>query len=291
MLSVSSRPRFVGAIHAERLHAPTHSSTPPPPVPLRLAALAIALGAWRPTRRRTAVRSALSELREVEGDLVAELPPGRLEPLRKEFPTLDLTTPGLRLVSEDPPVFVLRDVLTPDECAGFIDAMRLKDGSFPERLGQSDLPSLPSWLSPVRNVLQGVPVLEWLGNPTVRWTYRSRDLLDRMVKKVQQVSGLDLQTGAANVKHYRKDQWLPVHIDYNKATLLVYLNDLAEGGHTLFPTLGIKVRPPKGSGLVWPNQPPLKHAGDRVLDGEKWVLFYNWPGVQNWDGSIEVDLE
>ncbi|CAL1157460.1 unnamed protein product, partial [Cladocopium goreaui] len=166
----------------------------------------------------------------------------------------------------DPPVLLLENVLDSSECAAFVESMRSEDGTFPERLGQANLDvppgEWPSWLGPLRTAFRGVPVLDWLGNPTVRWTYRSRCLLDSFLQKVREKCGLDTSFGQANIKHYRKDscnpldalahgeQWLPVHIDYNRATMLTYLNDVGTGGHTLFPTLGIKVKPAKGSALL-----------------------------------------
>jgi len=232
----------------------------------------------------------LDELVDKEGEYMASLPSERLEALQRLFPSLDVHTNSVRLLNADPPVFLLEGVLDDKECEAFIESMRDRDGQFPERLGQSDLPGIPSWLGPVKNAIRGLPVLDWLGNPTVRWTYKSRNLLFEFQKKVRSICGLDLEKGAANVKHYRTDQWLPVHIDYNHATLMAYLNDVEEGGHTLFPTLGFKVRPQKGCALVWPNQPPLKHAGDRVVNGEKWILFYNWPAEQNWEYTDNFDF-
>jgi len=219
-----------------------------------------------------------------------DLPSERLAALQAMFPTLDVTSPQLRLLNSDPPIFVMEGVLNKNECTAFVESMRERDGQFPERLGQSNMPAIPNWMSPLKVALKGLPMVDWLGNPTVRWTYKSRNLLLTFVEKVRNKMGLDLQQGAANIKHYRADQWLPVHIDYNKATMMTYLNDVLSGGHTIFPTLGFKVRPEKGSALVWPNQPPLEHAGDRVLDGEKWILFYNWPAVQNWEYDDNFDF-
>ena len=205
---------------------------------------------------------------------------------------MDLQAEGLRLMSEDPPVLLLEGILSDEECTDFVDSMRDKDGNFPERLGQANI-DVPGWLTPLRTAFRGVPVLDWLGNPTVRWTYKSRCLLDVYLQKVRDRCGLDVSYGQANIKHYRKEQWLPVHIDYNRATLLTYLNDVADGGHTLFPTLGIKVKPSKGSALIWQNQPPLKHAADRVMQGEKWIIFYNWPATDNWeyDDNFEFNAD
>mmetsp|Transcript_16319 Transcript_16319/g.28182 ORF Transcript_16319/g.28182 Transcript_16319/m.28182 type:complete len:308 (-) Transcript_16319:80-1003(-) len=228
------------------------------------------------------VELPLDSLTEVQGSYGRDLTPEQLDAAQRYFPEVNLQSEGLRLVNEDPPVLLLEGVLSNEECADFMESMRDKDGNFPERLGQANI-DVPGWLTPVRTAFRGVPVLDWLGNPTVRWTYKSRCLLDVYLQKVRDKCGLDLSYGQANIKHYRKDQFLPTHIDYNRATLMTYLNDVKDGGHTLFPTLGIKVKPSKGSALVWPNQPPLKHAGDKVLDGEKWIIFYNWPAEQNWE--------
>eukprot|EP00931_Biecheleriopsis_adriatica_P108529 TRINITY_DN82858_c0_g1_i1.p1 TRINITY_DN82858_c0_g1~~TRINITY_DN82858_c0_g1_i1.p1 ORF type:complete len:318 (+),score=83.38 TRINITY_DN82858_c0_g1_i1:110-1063(+) len=232
----------------------------------------------------------LDELVEEAGTYVADLPAEKLKGLLEQFPEIDLKAPGLRIVSQDPPVLILEGVLSAEECRDFVESMRDRDGQFPERLGQSNLPALPSWLGAAKTALRGLPVLDWLGNPTVRWTYKSRNLLTGYLQKVHDKFGLELASGAANIKHYRRDQWLPVHIDYNRATLMTFLNDVDEGGHTLFPTLGIKVKPKKGDALVWPNQPPLKHAGDRVMKGEKWIIFYNWPAMQNWEYDDNFDF-
>lgn len=240
----------------------------------------------RAGRRRAAggdVEIPLEELVEVEGEYASALPEERLAVLREKFPSLNVSTPGLRLINDDPPIFVLEGLIDAENCEAFRSSMRQQDGTFPERLGQSNMPGVPSFLNPLKTAMRGLPVLDWLGNPTVRWTYKSRCLLSDLLKKVRRQTGLVLELGAANIKHYREDQWLPTHIDYNHATLMAYLNEVDEGGHTLFPTLGIKVKPRRGSALVWPNQPPLKHAGDRVVQGEKWILFYNWPAEQNWE--------
>ena len=36
-------------------------------------------------------------------------------------------------------------------------------------------------------------------------------------------------------------------------TFFMYLSDVEEGGETFFPKLDIKVRPEKGSALLWPS--------------------------------------
>ena len=66
------------------------------------------------------------------------------------------------------------------------------------------------------------------------------------------------------------------------ATLLYYLNDVPEGGSTVFPTLGLAVRPEKGSALFWYNlyrsgkpDPFTIHSGCPVLIGSK-IIANQW---------------
>lgn len=67
-------------------------------------------------------------------------------------------------------------------------------------------------------------------------------------------------------------------------TTLCYLNDVAEGGLTVFPALKISVRPKLGRVLMFSNtipgmldpHPHAIHAGENVEGGEKWVLSVWW---------------
>lgn len=67
-------------------------------------------------------------------------------------------------------------------------------------------------------------------------------------------------------------------------TTICYLNDVAEGGETVFPELKLAVRPQAGRVLVFANtvpgtaepHPHALHAGTPVKSGEKWVLSLWW---------------
>ncbi|XP_033762085.1 uncharacterized protein LOC117343723 [Pecten maximus] len=63
------------------------------------------------------------------------------------------------------------------------------------------------------------------------------------------------------------------------ATILVYLQDVEEGGETMFPELGIWVKPRKGRALVWNNmnedgrcEPMSIHKAAKVDKGHKYIL-------------------
>ncbi len=58
----------------------------------------------------------------------------------------------------------------------------------------------------------------------------------------------------------------------------MYLNDVADGGSTVFPELKLTVGPKKGAGVYFEYcnargqvDPLTLHGGLPVLDGEKWI--------------------
>ncbi len=71
------------------------------------------------------------------------------------------------------------------------------------------------------------------------------------------------------------------------ATLVMYLNDVGAGGATVFPRLGIEVRPAKGNAVYFDNcdahgapESRALHAGAPVLSGEKWIAT-KWMRARN----------
>ncbi|XP_026099428.1 prolyl 4-hydroxylase subunit alpha-1-like, partial [Carassius auratus] len=62
------------------------------------------------------------------------------------------------------------------------------------------------------------------------------------------------------------------------ATFLIYMSDVEIGGATVFPDVGVVLKPKKGSAVFWFNLRKngnvdlnTKHAGCPVLRGNKWV--------------------
>jgi prolyl 4-hydroxylase len=82
------------------------------------------------------------------------------------------------------------------------------------------------------------------------------------------------------LKHYRTagDEKFQLHFDsiYEKSNrylvMLWYLNDVAAGGETAFPDLGIQVRPARGRLIVFPPYWMFQHAGLPPVSGDKYIL-------------------
>ena len=93
------------------------------------------------------------------------------------------------------------------------------------------------------------------------------------------------------VRYHPGQEYKP-HLDYfeddimNRTfTIFVYLNDMhpdETGGQTIFPQLGVKVRPQKGAGVIWTNcvldkdkmfcDPKLEHGGAPPIKSVKYGL-------------------
>ena len=61
-------------------------------------------------------------------------------------------------------------------------------------------------------------------------------------------------------------------------SFMVYLSDVLSGGRTVFPQLGLSVKPVKGSAMFWFNIGPnmhydsrIVHLGCPVMYGNKWI--------------------
>jgi hypothetical protein len=86
-------------------------------------------------------------------------------------------------------------------------------------------------------------------------------------------------------------------------TFFLYLSDVEEGGETAFPSLGIKVRPKKGSALLWPSTLDHEpnsidhrtvHEARPVIKGSKfaantWIHSHNYavPNLMGCTGTFD----
>ncbi|WP_428911971.1 2OG-Fe(II) oxygenase [Niallia sp. Krafla_26] len=171
---------------------------------------------------------------------------------------------------EEPLVVVLGSVLDDEECEVLIQLskellQRSKIGSTKE---VSDIrTSTGAFLTDVNNTI-----------------------LARVEKRVSAIMGIPTEHGEGlHILNYKPGQEYKEHVDYftpkskvvknNRiSTLVLYLNDVEEGGTTFFPKLNLTVCPQKGMAVYFEyfyidpllNELTL-HAGTPVIKGEKWI--------------------
>lgn len=122
------------------------------------------------------------------------------------------------------------------------------------------------------------------------------DLVQRLEQRASELMNWPVERGEGiQVLHYRKGAEYKSHFDYfpeqdtgsaphlaesgqRVATLVMYLNDVGDGGETVFPDVGLSVTPKRGSAVYFAYanslgqvDPATLHAGAPVLDGEKWI--------------------
>lgn len=116
------------------------------------------------------------------------------------------------------------------------------------------------------------------------------DLVAKIEKRVSEIMCIPVEYGEGlQILNYKPGQEYKPHFDYFKegtrasennriSTLVMYLNDVEEGGETTFPKLNLSVSPKKGSAVYFEyfynhkeiNEYTL-HSGEPVVKGEKWV--------------------
>lgn len=111
-------------------------------------------------------------------------------------------------------------------------------------------------------------------------------LIHRMERRLSVIMNVPFEHAEGlQVLRYQPGQEYKPHHDYFKqsdnnriSTIVLYLNDVEEGGETLFPHLGLSVTPKKGMAVYFEyfyqdallNEKTL-HSGNPVVQGEKWV--------------------
>jgi prolyl 4-hydroxylase len=183
--------------------------------------------------------------------------------------------------SEEPVVAVLGNVLSADECEQLIELAR-------PRLEPSTVVDVYSGADTVTVHRTSLGMFFRVGeNPFIAG-------LDARISELMQ---LPLENGEGfQVLHYPAGAETTPHFDFLQATneanrasiarsgqrvstLIAYLNDVPGGGETVFPKLGLAVVPQRGNAVYFEycnSRGQVDHAtvhgGNRVLEGEKWVV-------------------
>ena len=187
---------------------------------------------------------------------------------------------GSVVLSEDPTVAVIDDVLSAEEIAHLIDSA--------SHQMQNATVSLDDRAAIIPGRSGANCWLRYQADPVVR----------EIGERIAEIVGIPLSHAEAiQVIHYGPDQEYRAHHDaYDLSTArgqrccrrggqrlvtgLVYLNEVAEGGETAFPKLGVSVAPRPGRLLLFHNtgdditvpHPGSLHAGMPVKRGEKWAF-------------------
>lgn len=195
--------------------------------------------------------------------------------------------------SEQPVIVVLDDLLSAEECDEML------------RLAKS------------RGVLRSTVVDPQTGAGTVDdvrtsfGTFFRRgesELIARIEQRLSEVMNVPLENGEGfQVLHYKSGGEYRPHFDYfppsspgnqghlanggqRVSTMILYLNDVPEGGETIFPQISLSVAPKKGAAVYFEYcnsqgqvDPLTLHGGAPVLQGEKWIAT-KWVRQRAWTG-------
>jgi prolyl 4-hydroxylase len=182
---------------------------------------------------------------------------------------------------ERPQVIVFANVLSAQECSEMIERSRhrlKRSTTVNPATGREDV---------IRNRTSGGI-----------WYQRGEDaLIERLEQRIASLMNWPVENGEGlQVLHYGPTGEYRPHFDYfppdqpgsavhtarggqRVATLVIYLNDVPEGGETIFPEAGLSVAANRGGAVYFRYMngqrqldPLTLHGGAPVLAGEKWIM-------------------
>ncbi|OLL28524.1 proline dioxygenase [Burkholderia sp. SRS-W-2-2016] len=182
---------------------------------------------------------------------------------------------------ERPQLVVFADLLSADECGELIERSR-------HRLQRS---------TTVNPVTGSEDVIRSRTSEGV-WYRRGEDaLIERLEARIASLTNWPVENGEGlQVLHYGRSGEYSPHFDYfapdqpgsamhtaqggqRVATLVIYLNDVIDGGATIFPAVGLSVAACAGGAVFFRYlnlrrelDPLTLHGGAPVLAGDKWIL-------------------
>ncbi|XP_063822670.1 prolyl 4-hydroxylase subunit alpha-1-like [Ostrinia nubilalis] len=197
--------------------------------------------------------------------------------LTENHPFLKLAPIKMEYLYLQPDVIVFHDVMSDDE----IDFIKATAQPRFQRAG-------------TKSGENGAPAPSKYRIGKVAWLEdRESPVIARVSQRVADMTGLSMVTAEdLQVVNYGIGGYYVAHYDFSTkqdfieydpngdriATVLFYMSDVAQGGATVFPKLGLSVFPEKGAAAFWLNLHPsgegdlaTRHAACPVLRGSKWV--------------------
>jgi len=190
-----------------------------------------------------------------------------------------------RLPTDQAEIFALGDFLNPTECEkmiALIDAVAKPSRAFETEYARAYRTSYSGDVDPT--------------DPFVaRVQRRIDDLLGMPPENGETVQGQRYLPGQEFRPHF---DWFDTKASYWEEersrggqrcyTTMVFLNQVAAGGATYFPTLGMTIEPKPGVLLAWNNVTPggapsqfTLHAGNPVEEGVKYIIT-KWYRARKW---------
>jgi prolyl 4-hydroxylase len=182
---------------------------------------------------------------------------------------------------ERPIIVLLEGVLSAAECSELIELAR-------PRLQRSTVVDPRTGTNTVADYRNSEGMFFRLGETALvaRLDERISALMNCPVENGEGLQVLRYGTGGHTAPHF--DFKIPSNATNSESiarsgqrlsTLIIYLNDVAQGGETVFPVVGLSVTPRRGNGVYFEytnshmqvDQRSL-HAGAPVAQGEKWVV-------------------
>lgn len=252
-----------------------------------------AAGIFPAPARRDGVRPLKKHL--PEGAPLSKAPEGWAD---RWLPGLQLSHKGMRLLHLCPPVMIIDDFLSHEECAELI-ALTESDRAFEVQSATFSTLTAAARTSTTWYTRHGA-VPTFVG--------RAVELTGAHPDSLEEPQIVRYATGQRFSWHYDEvPRSLLANGGQRRATLLVYLNDVELGGGTAFRDLGVGVQPKCGRALLFcpsdvdgtPDDRTL-HAGEPPLSGAKWIAQF-WlhereyvpgvvPGAQAGDASAAYEL-
>ena len=173
---------------------------------------------------------------------------------------------------EEPLIVVLENVLSNEECDELIRLAKAKDNMQRSKIGATR------------------EVNELRTSSSMFLEESENEIVARVEKRIAAIMNIPIEHGEGlQILKYTPGQEYKAHYDFfsstSKAannnrisTLVMYLNDVEQGGETFFPKLDFSVSPQKGTAVYFEyfytdqnvNELTL-HGGAPVIAGEKWV--------------------
>ncbi|MEN0006383.1 MAG: 2OG-Fe(II) oxygenase [Bacteroidota bacterium] len=175
-------------------------------------------------------------------------------------------------------IYQIPNFLTEEECTHFCRKIEQK-GRRSEVAGEGDVHSTYSDARTSKSALFGTD-----DEMVVRINQRMADEVGSWVTHAEQLSGHVYEEGQEFKDHtdfFSQESYVNHCLSSGQRTwtVMVYLNDVEEGGHTEFLEIGKSFAPKKGTAVIWKNadskdevNPATLHCGRPVLKGKKFIL-------------------